>query len=69
MSIGTSAVVYPAAMLPQIAKSSGAYLTEINPKRTDLTPITDLYIGSPSGVALGEVQTEVLELLDRKESK
>ncbi len=30
LSIGTSAVVYPAAGLPQVAKKAGAYVAEIN---------------------------------------
>lgn len=36
-SIGTSAVVFPAASLPLIAKESGAYLIEVNPERTPLS--------------------------------
>ena len=35
--IGTSALVYPAASLPEIAASAGAYLVEINPERTPLS--------------------------------
>lgn len=40
-SIGTSAVVYPAAALPQAAAAQGAYLVEINPEKTSLTPRAD----------------------------
>ena len=40
VSIGTSAVVYPAAEMPLIAKRSGATLVEINPEDT---PISDAY--------------------------
>lgn len=39
--IGTSALVYPAAAIPQIAKRHGAYLIEINPEETPLTQIAD----------------------------
>ncbi len=39
--IGTSALVYPAAMLPEIAKRNGAYLVEINPEQTPLTDFCD----------------------------
>ena len=35
---GTSSLVYPAAALPQIARSAGAYIVEINPEPTPLSP-------------------------------
>jgi NAD-dependent deacetylase len=37
--VGTSAVVYPVAYLPQIAKRAGAYVIEVNPAETPLTPL------------------------------
>lgn len=40
-SIGTSAVVYPAAALPQIAQKAGAYLVEVNLERTELSNLAD----------------------------
>ena len=52
MSIGTSAVVYPAASLPLVAKRSGAYLLEINPEPTPLTAQADEYLQGASGVFL-----------------
>jgi NAD-dependent deacetylase len=52
MSIGTSAVVYPAASLPLMAKRSGAYLLEINPEATPLTAQADEFLQGPSGVLL-----------------
>ncbi len=55
LSIGTSAEVYPAAQLPLFAKESGAYVAEINPDRTNLTPFVDAAIHAPSGVALPEL--------------
>ncbi len=42
MVIGTSALVEPAASLGRYAKHAGAYLIEINPEETPLTPIADL---------------------------
>ncbi|MFV0390214.1 MAG: SIR2 family NAD-dependent protein deacylase [Pyrinomonadaceae bacterium] len=39
--IGTSAMVYPAAFLPELAKRNGAYLVEINPEETPLTSLCD----------------------------
>jgi len=37
ISIGTSAVVWPAAGYPNLAKSSGAFCIEINPEETELS--------------------------------
>ena len=36
LSVGTSAVVYPAAGLPQIARQAGAYVAEVNPEPSDI---------------------------------
>lgn len=44
-SVGTSAVVEPAASLPYIAKGNGAYVVEINPEETPLTPVCDEHVG------------------------
>ncbi|MBM3324243.1 MAG: NAD-dependent deacylase [Calditrichaeota bacterium] len=52
LSVGTSAIVYPAASLPQVAKSSGAVLIEINVEHTALTPIADHFLQGPSGEIL-----------------
>ena len=48
-SIGTSALVYPAAGLAEAALKSGATVIEINPNRTDLTPHAHLALQGPSG--------------------
>jgi NAD-dependent deacetylase len=42
--VGTTAVVYPANTLPQIAKAAGAYLIEINPEATVLSSSCDTSI-------------------------
>jgi len=52
LSIGTSAVVYPAADLPLIAKNNGAYVVEINPEPTALTPYADEVFRGKSGEIL-----------------
>jgi NAD-dependent deacetylase len=52
LSIGTSGVVYPAASLPLLGKRSGAYLVEVNPDETPLTPIADEYLRGSSGDVL-----------------
>ena len=41
ISIGTSGVVWPAAGFPQIAKSNGARLIEINPDPSEQSKIYD----------------------------
>jgi len=50
--VGTSAVVEPAASLPRLAKARGAYLIEINPEETPLSPYADEVIREPAGQAL-----------------
>ena len=50
--IGTSAVVYPAAGLAHIAKSSGARIVEINVAETVLSKEIDEFLQGPSGELL-----------------
>jgi len=52
ISIGTSSIVYPAAALPQQAKSCGALLAEVNPVATNLSESADIVIEAMSGEAL-----------------
>lgn len=52
MTIGTSAVVYPAAQYPIEAARRGVPLIEINPEETPLTPLAAVIVRAPSGVAL-----------------
>jgi NAD-dependent deacetylase len=52
LAVGTSAVVYPAASLPLIAKRAGAYVVEINVEPTDLSPNADEVITGKSGEIL-----------------
>jgi len=49
---GTSAVVQPAASLPMTAAQAGAFIVEINPDETPLTPYADVSLRGPSGVVL-----------------
>jgi NAD-dependent deacetylase len=59
-SIGTSAVVYPAASLPTIARRGGAYVVEINPETTPLTPRVDEFLSGLSGVVLPELVARIV---------
>jgi NAD-dependent deacetylase len=48
---GTSAVVYPAAEFPVMAKRRGVPLIEINPEETALSELADIVIRAPAGWA------------------
>ena len=55
VSVGTSAVVYPAAQMPLIARKAGAALVEVNP---DTTPMSESY-----DLCLRETASQALEKL------
>ncbi len=60
--IGTSAVVYPAADIPFVAKRNGAKIVEINPETTGLTrSITDYIILGKAG----EVFSKLLDIMEK----
>lgn len=52
LSIGTSAVVYPAAGLVAEAKTNGARTVEINPDATAASSLVDIAIAAPAEEAL-----------------
>ena len=58
--IGTSAVVYPAALLPLLAKEKGSTIIEINIEKA--FPVADFYIQEKSGVALPKIVEAVRRL-------
>ena len=53
--IGTSGLVYPAAGLPEIAKSAGAFVCEINPEPTPLSDLCDEAVHGKAGEVLPEL--------------
>ena len=58
--LGTSAIVYPAAALPEVARRlNGATLIEINPNETALTEACDIVVRAPTGEALPELALAV----------
>ncbi len=62
--IGTSAVVQPAALMPVIAKDSGAKIIEINPERTPLTEdISDYLIMGGAGEVMNRIVAELEQRL------
>jgi NAD-dependent deacetylase len=61
-SVGTSAVIHPAASLPLVALQHGAYLVEINIEPTILTNQADLFLEGKSG----ELLPKLVEALEQK---
>jgi len=58
-SVGTSAIVHPAASLPMEAKRNGACLVEINLEPTSLTAVADFAFQGKSG----EILPQIVELI------
>lgn len=58
--IGTSGLVYPAAGLPQTARSHGATVVEINPEPTPLSDLADYRLEQPAGTGLPALVDAVL---------
>lgn len=52
LSVGTSAVVHPAAGLPLAAKQHGAYIVEVNIQPTAITDDADAVLRGPAGTVL-----------------
>jgi len=51
--IGTTGEVYPAALMPQVAKENGATLIEVNTEKSAYTrALTDFYLESPASQAM-----------------
>jgi NAD-dependent deacetylase len=55
LTIGTSAVVYPAAGLPLAARSHGAYVVEINTERTEMSPNVNETLQGKAGEILPQL--------------
>ncbi len=61
LSIGTSALVQPAASIPWHAVQAGAYVLEINPESTPLTPHIQEFVKGKAGIVLPELLRQVRE--------
>ena len=62
--IGTSAVVQPAALMPVVAKETGAKVIEINPEPTPLTgEISDYLIKGKAGDVMNRIMAYLEQLL------
>jgi len=58
LAIGTSAVVYPAAGLIDIARRGGAVIVEVNPDQTAFSDRVDYAFRGPSGEVLPRLLTQ-----------
>lgn len=61
LSIGTSAMVQPAASLPLIALRTGAYLIEINPEETALSVYANHWLHGKAGEILPALMHKLIE--------
>lgn len=68
-SIGTSALVYPAAGIPLVALQGGAYVVEINPEPTPLTPYVHESIRGASGEAMPEIIRQLRAMKEGKKGR
>lgn len=64
VSVGTSAVVYPAAYLPEYAHGAGAVRVEINPDDTPASHLYSVHLRGPATEMLGRLADGDADLLD-----
>jgi NAD-dependent deacetylase len=57
--VGTSGTVWPAADLPHIARSNGAFVIEVNPEPSELTGIANVFLQGTAGGVLPRLAEEV----------
>ncbi len=57
--VGTSGTVWPAADLPHIARSNGAFVIEVNPETSELTGIANVFLQGTAGGLLPRLVHEV----------
>lgn len=62
LTVGTSAVVYPAAGLPLTARSQGAYVVEINTERTEISHnVNETLLGRA-----GEIMPQLVSIVEKE---
>ena len=67
--VGTSAMVYPAANIPLVAKHNGAFVVEINTKKTSISTMIDRTILGSAAEVLPVLVEKVLKLREAKGNK
>lgn len=61
--VGTSAVVQPAALMPVVAKQTGARIIEINPEPTPLTgAVSDYLIQGKAGAVMNDIMAALADM-------
>jgi NAD-dependent deacetylase len=58
--VGTSGIVYPVAGFPALARDAGAKIIEVNPEKTPITPLCDVFLEGPAGEVLPALADELL---------
>ena len=53
--VGTSGLISPANLLPEMAKKHGAVVIEVNPEPTPYTAFADVFLQGAAGVMLPEI--------------
>ncbi len=62
---GTSAIVYPAAELPIVAKNAGAYVMEINIEKTLISTQRDVTILGKTGIVLPKLTESIMTKVEK----
>ncbi len=61
--VGTSGLVQPAASLPTYARRAGSPIIEVNPNRSAITPLADVFLQGPAGEMLPRVMNELATIM------
>ena len=69
LSIGTSAVVYPAADIPLVARDHGAYVAEVNIESSAIGHLINETVLGPSGTVLPSLVASVRGVTKEKEQQ
>ncbi len=62
LAVGTSGVVYPAALLPLAAKDAGAQVIVINPSENPFASVSDVYVPGRAGIVMPEIVEMVRQM-------
>ena len=65
LAVGTSGVVYPATMVPVVARQAGAALIDVNPEPDAIAATADWFLQGPGGEVLPRLVAEVRRLRGR----
>ncbi len=64
LAVGTSGVVYPAAMVPVLAQQAGATVIDVNPEPDAIANMADWFLQGPGGEVLPRLVAEVKRLCE-----